>query len=524
MKILNQKVLLAFLAWHSFGWQSSVPSRKPGMEDSDSGEHPINNNLKTTNQSIGMRNNSCIAIQNESLVNQVVQEKSKLSLTTDKTKSSSQIDANVIRIREDRIANRSLKYPFSFYSIGTSVMISSVENLLTSFLKSHATKYFNFKNGDSSDILAALQFIPPFSKARLDILHPKIGIFVMKPEELFKKILKNQMIITKGDLDIETFKLVYSEIVQLYAKRRLAIKRGAQNASINLFSSLENQFKHKEILTNGSMHQNKSTDLYLNLTVERAYPSVEEIRLDCNQYFSVVISISDSSDLTILSIALEFNSIIQMKMNFDENFDRYDELFEIIKNQQLKSLGLFQGMSVKPNNHFDNFLIKLTTASLWSELEHLYLSNLSIEAIVHALKSPPPKLQRIEIRNYHPIININESLYVVPISSVKEFSFVLFNQIGQKRDIEALMQIFPNAEEANIYVWYELEAFEIKNNNLKRLQLSYRSMKGETEFLDQLFTLNLPSIAVKTYDGCATWKKDNDRIFYEFLFKNPAML
>ena len=477
--------------------------------------HQINNNISKLNLSTTMNNKTVSSKQGNSSVSKVVQEGSN---THDKIKLLNQIQSNAAPFQEDQVANQ--KCPFTFYSIGTSVMISSVRNLFTDFLESISTSNYRFKNGDSNDISAALKLIPVFSKTRLDILHPKINNFVSRPEELFEKMLKNQSIIIKGDLDVETFKSIYFGLSKSHFKEMWDVKGNSKKTCINLFSTVENQSNFEGIAPTPAKRRANPSNLRLDLVIDLQVVSIESIRKHSNQYTSLSISINNSSDLRLIATAFEVNSIIEIEIDFKANFIRFEELIEIIKKQSLKSLAVFQGTSIKRNILYDNFLFQLATTPFWKELEYLCLSNFSLEALLLALMNPLPKLQKIEFRNYYLSFILNESLKVAPISSVKEFSVILSGQCGKKGEIEKLSEIFPMAEKVVIEIMYELEAFEIKNNNLKEIQLRYRTMKNEKEFVNYLFTNSSILIEVKSFDGRAKWRKINERVFYEFSLEN----
>ena len=62
-----------------------------------------------------------------------------------------------------------------------------------------------------------------------------------------------------------------------------------------------------------------------------------------------------------------------------------------------------------------------------------------------------------------------------------------------------------------------LKAFEIKNENLKELEINCCSLRDEDEFVNALINYSiLDSVNIKIDKRLIKWRKENGRIYYEF--------
>ena len=158
---------------------------------------------------------------------------------------------------------------------------------------------------------------------------------------------------------------------------------------------------------------------------------------------------------------------------------------DILKERTIQSFILNSNYGEKERKFFDNFL----KTCFWNELKNLDLFGDSFETTLAFLKSLPPNLEKLKVSLYE---SNSKQFGLEGNDEVKRFSLKeLVINIRYKnectKDWGQLLLFFPHLEKLTLNATdNSLNSFEIKNENLKELEISCCSMTDEDNFIRKL--------------------------------------
>ena len=418
--------------------------------------------------------------------------------------------------------------PFSYYSNDGRTFLSSERKLSDDFERLRGSEHFQtIEKANVKDLLNQITSISSNNQNRFDIHHPNIDEFVKESVKLFEKMEYGSIVSIKGDLSTSAFDDFCSKMIELRkVKEEICKNIVVFPSDMNLFSSLENQNKAKEVM---QMQKDKlffeSAEVFckLSMTLIREWAShtVESVKGDNREYNALSIFIDGSGDLAVLFAAITKYPIVKLKINFDYDFKKFFELHEIIKSTNLTYLYLFG--FCRQSAELDNFLMNcVSRASYWKNLKELKLRYFSFQAIFEAFKNQPLKLENIVLSDcFDPSKGWKALSQEQKVLSVQNLRIALDKGNLSKDAAEYLLGIFPNAKRVLISAGGEVARFEVKSNNLEKLQILAKSIENEQEFMVELAKTKLPFISAKTVTSDSiNWVKVGDRIFYNTRFEN----
>ena len=383
MNILQ--LLFTTLVCFNFSQTSHAPGKRPLFKESR--EEEKENISQSEKHLIDLTNRYGVVSGKKFRYKEIKNEKKETneSKIID-TKSINTIPPNTLSVEKKK--KKIFNYSFFLGATDEETWIYREKEFPTELLEyNNIVDYYQFKNGDKRNISRALDLIPSNSQTTINIFYPNICQFTEEIEKLLKKVIKNNITMIKGELEVEYFESLYLQILKM--KSQISMESISQLHGfneMNFFPSLKSSAQFKEImeskfLIHSNFFKNTST-LELDLRVGGTFISSEKLRTSPIKYTSLHVSVDDKRNLHFLSVALEANFITVLTIEFENNFTELGNLLKIIKNQKLTSLSLLG--SPKSNVlYFSIFLIPLTATQFWRELEYLHLLKLLKQYVSH---------------------------------------------------------------------------------------------------------------------------------------------
>lgn len=162
------------------------------------------------------------------------------------------------------VKNHLSDYPISSFTIDSHTEINSRGDLSIDSDKLASSKYFRCIKQGTKTLTETLSSIPPNSQNQLDIWD---AVEIKRLEEIFKAMVKDKCIATKGDLNSSSFAQFYFSLRTCMigkdgSNRR--ISRGIEG-NVNRFTSPESTSKHAKIFSTEGSTASKQKVLNINL-------------------------------------------------------------------------------------------------------------------------------------------------------------------------------------------------------------------------------------------------------------------
>ena len=294
--------------------------------------------------------------------------------------------------------------PVSLHSIEKDAVIEPFSFLNFDYYRwLERSNFYFFHNEASKNFASTLNRIPMQSFDSFDIIYPKNLVLLENLALIFEKIIPSRDFCMFGDLDIGLLEMFHACLRKSLPVLKLVPYDEYPKwfASIKLYTSeLQKSIDRGLVCKDGELYDEfPKADVDLTSRYQYSFEG-EDWLITQFPITSIGIFLNNFNDLMLLSTVLKNNVITSLALSIDSTdqpFQKYDELFELLKSQnKIKS---FRLSSCKSGNSvaIDRLLGLMKCTSFASDLEFLNLHYYPFDKVVKILSNPIPKLKKLDL-------------------------------------------------------------------------------------------------------------------------------
>lgn len=422
-------------------------------------------------------------------------------------------DSNISHCKEP-IKLHLQKHPVQFYYTNNYAAISSDEKLSIQIGNYSFIRILHVE-AEVRNIPEKLGLIPERTLSVMMIFHPEMKeLLRTNSDTILSRIRNCGQLITKGDLDFDSFKQVFP-ILQNTILATVTDFNSVLLNNLNLFTGVKETWTSNQLFKKKPESEWKLFRLF-NLS---NYPqSRSELEKECeNNQIVIIIDLDQNIKLEYLSDIIENDKIIGIHFNFWPSFHQYEELLGIIKKRTFKAF-IFHGSITLPEEN-SNFISKLKQdSSYWESVDCLGSLKYSLKTAIGIFQNSSSKLEKVSLLLSSPN---EESIDKIEITSVKELNLT-FHYDKCQQSIANVLSFFPNLEKVTIDSFYTLLPFEIQHQSLFEVKIKCPRFKDQPRIFAHLATNpKLKSVSIEEKEGrLVEWQRDGNQVYFKFDVNN----